>query len=142
MVLYALACRHGWGMKPAPEDGVAWLTRAVESSHLELAEDERKAAGPNVRGEDVANRRANKAQFALGVYELGQSYMNGWGVAQDRALGVRCFEIAGAWGDADGLAAAAHCYMEGIGVRKDLRKSARLFRQAEAKGVNVAGNSW
>ena len=140
MVLYALACRHGWGMKPAPEDGVAWLTRAVESSHLEIAEDERKG-GPT-RAEDVAKRRANKAQFALGVYELAQSYMNGWGVAQDRALGVRCFEIAGAWGDADGLAAAAHCYMEGIGVRKDLRRSARLFRQAEARGVSVAGNSW
>jgi TPR repeat protein len=55
---------------------------------------------------------------------------------------VRCFEIAGAWGDADALAAAAHCYMEGIGVKKDLKKSARLFRQAEAKGVSVAGNSW
>jgi hypothetical protein len=140
MVLYALACRHGWGMKAAPEEGVAWLTRAVECSHSEIAEAERK--GGAVRGEDVANRKASKAQFALGVYELAQSYMNGWGVAQDRALGVRCFEIAGSWGDADGLAAAAHCYMEGIGVKKDLKKSARLFRQAEARGVSVAGNSW
>jgi hypothetical protein len=142
MVLYALACRHGWGMKPAPEEGVAWLTRAVDCAHLELAEDERKGQQQGGGAEDVAASKAHKAQFALGVYELAQSYMNGWGVAQDRGLGVRCFEIAGSWGDADGLAAAAHCYMEAIGVKKDLKKSARLFRQAEARGVTVAGNSW
>ncbi|KAI6890931.1 hypothetical protein KC355_g21249, partial [Hortaea werneckii] len=36
MLLYALACRHGWGMRPNQEEGVSWLRRAIESSGLEF----------------------------------------------------------------------------------------------------------
>jgi Sel1 repeat len=140
MVLYALACRHGWGMKPNASEGVAWLQKAVDSAQLEVAEDEDLIK--HGHAPDSTERKTHKAQFALGVYELGVSYMKGWGVTQDRALGLRCFEIAGSWGDADALAEAGHCYLEGIGCKKDLKKSAKFYRLAESKGVQVAGNSW
>jgi TPR repeat protein len=47
-----------------------------------------------------------------------------------------------AWGDADALAEAGFCYAQAIGCKKDLKKSAMFYRQAEAKGISMVGNSW
>jgi len=47
-----------------------------------------------------------------------------------------------AWGDADALAEAGFCYAQGIGAKKDLKKSAKFYRQAESKGISMVGNSW
>ncbi|PBP27277.1 cell cycle inhibitor protein [Diplocarpon rosae] len=140
MLLYALACRHGWGMRPNQREGVAWLRRAADFASLEVADDEDHVK--EGKAVDVLEQRARKAQFALSIYELGVSHMNGWGIEQDKVLALRCFEIAGSWGDADALAEAGFCYAQGMGCKKDLKKSARFYRQAEAKGVSMVGNSW
>jgi len=93
MLLYALACRHGWGMRPNAKEGVEWLRKAAECASLEIADDEnRKKEGKTI---DVGSQKTRKAQFALSIYELGVSHMNGWGIEQDKALALRCFEIAG-----------------------------------------------
>lgn len=93
MLFYALACRHGWGMRPQQKEGVEWLRKAVECASLEIAEDEDHAKeGKTV---DPNERKTHKARFALSIYELGVSHMNGWGIEQDKALALRCFEIAG-----------------------------------------------
>jgi TPR repeat protein len=157
MLLYALACRHGWGMRPNPREGVQWLRKAAESASLEIADDESQAKeGKPV---DAADRKTRKAQFALSIYELGVSHMNGWGIEQDKALALRCFEIAAckltthrllliitnrclAWGDVDALAEAGFCYAQGIGCKKDLKKSAKYYREAEARGMSMVGTSW
>lgn len=157
MLLYALACRHGWGMRPNPREAVQWLRKAADSASLEIADEEDQAKeGKPV---DVAERKTRKAQFALSIYELGVSHMNGWGIEQDKALALRCFEIAAckldihtvdsactnrrlAWGDVDALAESGFCYAQGIGCKKDLKKSAKFYREAEAKGMSMVGNSW
>lgn len=143
MLLYALACRHGWGMRPNQAEGVRWLKQAVDSTGLEIASDDDPTKHKDGKPKpDILERKAHKAQFALSVYELGISYSKGWGVSQDRALALRCFEIAGSWGDADALAEAGFCYAEGLGCKKDMKKAAGLYRQAAAKGVSMTGNSW
>lgn len=158
MLLYALACRHGWGMRANQKEGVEWLRKAAEYASVEIADDESHAKeGKHV---DVIERRTRKAQFALSIYELGVSHMNGWGIEQDKSLALRCFEIAGSkshsrnpferyiltraldWGDVDALAEAGFCYAQGIGCKKNLRKSAKFYRMAEAKGMSMVGNSW
>ncbi|KAK4984945.1 hypothetical protein LTR50_006285 [Elasticomyces elasticus] len=142
MLLYALACRHGWGMRPSAAEGVVWLRKAVDSASLSLTSPDSapKLDSPNASPFIVDKER--KAQFALAVYELGNSYMNGWGVGKDRALALRCFEIAGSWGDADALAEAGFCYAKGVGCKKDVKKAAGLYRQAETKGMGMTGNRW
>ncbi|KAG9257879.1 putative cell cycle inhibitor Nif1 [Emericellopsis atlantica] len=140
MLLYALACRHGWGMRANQKEGVSWLRKAADYAQIEIADDEDQAKGG--KHVDAVERRTRKAQFALSIYELGVSHMNGWGIEQDKALGLRCFEIAGTWGDVDALAEAGFCYAQGIGCKKDLKKSARFYRMAEAKGMSMVGNSW
>ncbi|PYH49985.1 uncharacterized protein BP01DRAFT_286958 [Aspergillus saccharolyticus JOP 1030-1] len=138
MLLYALACRHGWGMRPNQQEGVRWLRKAVDSVGLELMDD----SNPSIPVRMRELQKAYRAQFALSIYELGVSHLNGWGIEQDKSLALRCFEIAGQWGDGDALAEAGFCYAEGIGCKKDLKKAAKFYRQAEAKGINMVGNSW
>ncbi len=146
MLLYALACRHGWGMRPNQADGVGWLRKAVDSAGLEVADDNNALLCSSSRANPTRNtgadRKTHKAQLALSIYELGVSYVNGWGIAQDKPLALRCFEIAGSWGDGDALAEAGFCYAKGVGCRKDLKKAAEFYRAAEARGFEMAGNSW
>ena len=138
MLLYALACRHGWGMRSNEKEGVRWLRKAVDSVGLEML------ANPDAPGASKAKelQKAYRAQFALSIYELGVSYLNGWGIEQDKTLALRCFEIAGQWGDVDAMAEAGFCYAEGVGCKKDMKKAARFYRQAESKGMSMVGNSW
>ncbi|PWW78781.1 hypothetical protein C7212DRAFT_349346 [Tuber magnatum] len=137
MLLFALACRHGWGMKANQKEGVMWLKKVTELASSEVADDEQ--AGGSV---DYIEKKGRRAQFALSIYELGVSHMNGWGTEKDQGLALRCFEIAGRWGDPDALSEAGYCYAHGVGCKKDLKKSAKFYRMAEAKGVNMVGNSW
>lgn len=93
MLLYALACRHGWGMRANQKEGVEWLRKAAEYASIEIADEEEQVKeGKHV---DSVERRTRKASFALSIYELGVSHMNGWGIEQDKSLALRCFEIAG-----------------------------------------------
>lgn len=140
MLLYALACRHGWGMRQNPQEGVQWLRKAMDCASIELEYDGDTAN--RGRQGDITERKTRRAQFALSVYELGISHMNGWGTEQDKALALRCFEIASDWGDADAMAEAGFCYAKGVGCKKDLKKAARYYRKAEAKGMSMVGNSW
>lgn len=140
MLLYALACRHGWGMRPNQPEGAIWLRKAVDHAMLEVADDEDpKSTKPKA---DLAEMKAHKAQFALAIYEMGQGHLNGWGMEQDKALALRCFEIAGNWGDTDALTEAGFCYAQGIGCKKNMKKAAKFYRMAEQKGVSMVGNSW
>ena len=68
--------------------------------------------------------------------------MNGWGCQKDKPLAVNCYEVAGSWGDCDALAEAAYCYTQGLGVKKDMKKAAALYRKAAEGGMSMAGNSW
>ncbi|KAJ6133580.1 hypothetical protein N7471_008795 [Penicillium samsonianum] len=138
MLLYALACRHGWGMRSNEKEGVRWLRKAVDSVGLEMLAD------PDAPGASKAKelQKAYRVQFALSIYELGVSYLNGWGIEQDKSLALRCFEIAGQWGDVDAMAEAGFCYAQGVGCKKDMKKAARFYRQAESKGMSMVGNSW
>lgn len=140
MFWYGLACRHGWGMRENKAEALQWLRRAVDSGQLEVAEDEdlTKQGLPA----DALKKKQHRAQYAVAIYELGKCYMNGWGAPPDKPLALRCYEIAGNWGDADALVEAGYCYAEGVGCKKDMKKAARCYRAAEAKGVSMVGNSW
>ncbi|KAF2013186.1 hypothetical protein BU24DRAFT_231852 [Aaosphaeria arxii CBS 175.79] len=140
MFWYGLACRHGWGMRENKSEAVQWLRRAVDSGHLEVADDEDQTK--HGQPTDFVKRKQHRAQYAVAIYELGKCYMNGWGAAQDKSLALRCYEIAGNWGDADALVEAGYCYAEGVGCKKDMKKAAKFYRAAEAKGVSMVGNSW
>jgi hypothetical protein len=80
-------------MRANQREGVAWLRKAADSASLEVADDEDLMK--EGKAVDLMELKARKAQFALSIYELGVSHMNGWGIEQDKVLALRCFEIAG-----------------------------------------------
>jgi TPR repeat protein len=140
MFWYGLACRHGWGMRENKAEALQWLRKAVDSGHLEVADDEdQDRHGQPI---DVTKKKQHRAQYAVAIYELGKCYGNGWGAPMDKSLALRCYEIAGNWGDADALVEAGYCYAEGVGCKKNMKKGAKFYRAAEAKGVSMVGNSW
>jgi TPR repeat protein len=104
MLLYSLSLRHGWGCAANQEKAVDWLHAAAESASAEV--DGNGVRRPNPVSETLqfnsADGKRGGATLALAIYELGQSYMNGWGVAKDKHLALRCFEISANFGDTDG----------------------------------------
>ncbi|KAI4673366.1 uncharacterized protein J4E88_008979 [Alternaria novae-zelandiae] len=140
MFWYGLACRHGWGMRENKSEALQWLRRAVDSGQLEVADDEDQSK--HGQPTDLTKKKRHRAQYAVAIYELGKCYGNGWGAPQDKSLALRCYEIAGNWGDADALVEAGYCYAEGVGCKKNMKKAAKFYRAAEAKGVSMVGNSW
>ncbi|CCX06269.1 Similar to Mitosis inhibitor nif1; acc. no. P87159 [Pyronema omphalodes CBS 100304] len=137
MLMYALACRHGWGMRPNQKEGVMWLKKVTQ-----LASSDEASVLKNPTGGNQGEVKQHRARFALSIYELGVSHLNGWGTEMDKGLALNCFEIAGKWGDPDALSEAGFCYANGVGTKKDMKKAAKFYRLAEAKGVNMVGNSW
>lgn len=45
MLLYALACRHGWGVRPNAGEGVRWLKKALDLGREQGREQEHQGAG-------------------------------------------------------------------------------------------------
>lgn len=103
MLFYSLSLRHGWGCAPNPEKAVEWLHLAAECASAEVDENGRPLDGGTSDGlTKTEESKKRRATLALAVYELGQSYMHGWGVQKDKHLALRCYEISANFGDSDG----------------------------------------
>ncbi|EWC48041.1 hypothetical protein DRE_02620 [Drechslerella stenobrocha 248] len=139
MLMYALALRHGWGVRANPSEAFNWLRKAATLAQEEMASAEKDPSKPKPTWWESKSMRS---KFALTTYELGMSYTNGWGCAEDKSLGLQYFEIAASWGDVDALSEAGYAYANGQGCKKDLKKSAKYYRQASENGVSMVGNSW
>jgi TPR repeat protein len=103
MLLYSLSLRHGWGCAANPEKAVELLQMAAETASSEVdALGGQKAIGGGTLNFTSAEGKRGGATLALAIYELGQSYMHGWGIAKDKRLALRCYEISANFGDTDG----------------------------------------
>ncbi|KAG0059421.1 hypothetical protein BGZ89_000417 [Linnemannia elongata] len=83
-----------------------------------------------------------RKELVMALYELGMSYLKGWGVAKDKPVAFTYFKIAADLGDPDSQNETALCYYEGIGIEKDMYESAKYYRMASAQGASQLGNSW
>jgi TPR repeat protein len=76
------------------------------------------------------------------MYELANSFRNGWGVKKDPVAAKQYYETAANLGDTDAMNEVAWCYLEGFGCKKDKFKAAQFLRLAEQKGSKTLGNTW
>jgi hypothetical protein len=100
LLLYSLSLRHGWGCAANPAKAVELLHTAAENASAEV--DANGLPKQNGTGLLTPDGKRGGATLALAIYELGQSYMHGWGVAKDKHLALRCYEISANFGDTDG----------------------------------------
>lgn len=131
-LLYGLALRHGWGVRPDLKRSVQMLQRAADSVNLN---------SNNLRSSKFFTTPLND-QLAVAIYELAISFKNGWGVDMDKKTSLRYLELASDLGDVEAMVETADCYLQGIGCKKDKTKAAKLLRLAEGKGKKEIGNSW
>ncbi|KAJ1948135.1 hypothetical protein FBU59_001736 [Linderina macrospora] len=130
MMFYGLSLRHGWGCQPNEKIAFLYLQKAGE------------LVIPSVKDMNPAVAGMAKEELAMAIYELGQSYRQGWGVSRNKKTAAYYFEIAAELGDADAQADLAACYESGDGVKRDKKKAAHYYRLAHKQGHEVFGNSW
>ena len=116
-VLYGLALRHGWGCTPDPQNAVTYLRAAASNS----AAIEQEALKSGMRKGGAA-----KGELVLAIFELANCFRHGWGVEVDKVAARQYYETAANLGDTDAMEAAAWCYLEGFGGKKD-KVSSEIF---------------
>ncbi|KAJ7630343.1 HCP-like protein [Roridomyces roridus] len=133
MLMWGLALRHGWGCTKNEKLGFKWLRRAAESAVSDL-ESARK-------GGEIDNG-AVQTELVLAIYEVGQCFFHGWGVAKDQKMGVSYYAVAARMGDADAQMDFAFCLANGKGSKKDRKEAAKWYRAAVAQGQSDIGLGW
>ncbi|CAO3702544.1 unnamed protein product [Rhizopus stolonifer] len=131
MFLYGVSLRHGWGCKKNEYGAFQYLQKAAEHAVQDLS---------NIAS--TVNKLASKGELIMAIYELGVSFKHGWGCKKNKEFAVYFFKVAADLGDADAQNDLAHCYYEGIGVKKDLYIAAKYYRKADKQGQGIMGNSW
>ena len=82
--------RHGWGCEADPERAVQFLSAAA--SNAASIEEAALTAGSKKGG-------SAKGELVLAIYELANSYRNGWGVKKDPVAAKHYLEVAANLGD-------------------------------------------
>ena len=132
--MYGLALRHGWGNPKNEELGFKWIRKAAEGAVDDL--------------EKIRNGRAEiysasaQVELVLAIYELGQCFFHGWGVAQDQKMAVSYYTVAARLGDMDAQADLGYCLANGKGCRTNKREAARWYRAAIQQGHSDIGLVW
>ncbi|KAG0360147.1 hypothetical protein BG005_011378 [Podila minutissima] len=83
-----------------------------------------------------------RKELVMALYELGMSFLKGWGVTRDKVVAFSYFKLAADLGDADSQNETAQCFLDGIGTEKNSFEAARYYRMAAAQGAAQMGNSW
>lgn len=132
MLMWGLTLRHGWGVAKDEKMAFKWLRRAAEGATSDLEKGRGKGK----------ERDALKKELILAIYEVGQCFFHGWGIAKDQKMAVSYFTTAARLGDPDAQQELAFCLLNGKGCKKDRKESAKWYRAAVAQGASDVGLAW
>lgn len=131
--MWGLALRHGWGCEKNEKLGFKWLRQAAESAVKDLE---------NARAGGDMDASAVQTELVLAIYEVGQCFFHGWGVAKDQKMAVSYYLVAARLGDADSQSDLAFCLANGKGCKKDRKEAAKWYRAAVQQGQSDIGLAW
>ncbi|KAF9291416.1 hypothetical protein BGZ68_004064 [Mortierella alpina] len=83
-----------------------------------------------------------RKELVMALYELGMSFLKGWGVEKNKVVAFNYFKLGADLGDPDSQNETAQCFLDGIGTDKNAFEAARYYRLASAQGASQLGNSW
>ncbi|KAG6874156.1 hypothetical protein C0995_005574 [Termitomyces sp. Mi166 len=119
MLMWGLTLRHGWGCEKNEKVAFKWLQRAAESAVDDLE---------NARVGGGVDSTAIQTELVLAIYEVGQCFFQGWGVAKDQKMAVSYYTVAARLGDPDAQSDLAFCLANGKGCKKDRKEAAKWYR--------------
>ncbi|KAF8508480.1 hypothetical protein JB92DRAFT_3083880 [Gautieria morchelliformis] len=131
MLMWGLSLRHAWGTAKDEKAAFRWLRRAAEA-----------AVGDLESARNGVDQKAVKSELVLAIYEVGQCFFHGWGVAQDKKMAVSYFQVAARLGDSDAQQELGYCLANGKGCKKNLKEAAKWYRAAVAQGASTVGLAW
>lgn len=134
MLMYGLSLRHGWGCTKNEALGFKWVRRAAESAVEDL--EQLRIGKANIDKGPV------QAELVLAIYEVGQCFFHGWGVAKDQKMAFSYYLIAARLGDGDAQGDLAFCFANGKGCKKNKKEAARWYRAAVQQGLSDVGLAW
>ena len=134
MLMYGLSLRHGWGCKKNEQMGFKWVRKAAESAVSDLEKLR--------TGQTSIDQSSVQAELVLAIYEVGQCFFHGWGVAKDHKMGVSYYMVAARLGDGDAQGDLAFCLANGKGCKKNKKEAARWYRAAVKQGQSDVGLAW
>lgn len=83
-----------------------------------------------------------KTILPLPIFELGNSFLNGWGVAKSKDLAVKMYTIGARIGDVDCQLALIHLYEKSFQTKKKKKSIVFWQRQAAKNGWKAYSQSW
>ncbi|KAG0207524.1 hypothetical protein BGX28_001246 [Mortierella sp. GBA30] len=165
-LMYGLSLRHGWGCDPNPREAISYLQRAAEYAmgelkelspassaniqaiqrHASRASNSSSSSSQPLRRMGTIDRRSAmltaRKELVMALYELGMSFLKGWGVEKSKVVAFNYFKLGADLGDPDSQNETAQCFLDGIGTEKNSFEAARYYRLASAQGASQLGNSW
>jgi len=133
MLMYGLSLRHGWGCARNEKAGFKWLRKAAEHAVEDLE---------RVRMNGDMDVRVIETELVLAIYEVGQCFFQGWGVAKDQKMAVSYYTVAARLGDGDAQVDLGFCLANGKGCKKDKKLAAKWYRAAVSQGQSDVGLAW
>ncbi|KAJ3290568.1 hypothetical protein HDU79_003141 [Rhizoclosmatium sp. JEL0117] len=149
LFLYALALRHGLGTDPNPTLATQILAHSANAAMRTYSMSSNSST--EVSFTDTLSRLPGtgklrglaKKELGSALYELGNSYRNGWGVEKSEEVAWYYFMVAGGLGDVDANVLMGDAYMRGeIGRKVDKRVAAGCYRKAVEYGYSEPGLQW
>lgn len=134
MLMYGLSLRHGWGCPKNEALGFKWVRKAAESAVEDL--EQLRVGKANI------DKCSIQAELVLAIYEVGQCFFHGWGVAKDQKMGFSYYMVAARLGDGDAQGDLAFCLANGKGCKKNKKEAARWYRAAVQQGQSDVGLAW
>ena len=139
----AICYKNGEGVPIDRRAAFRWRKKAADLGHdlSKLVVAAWRIDGFGVR-RDVAKGLAQMQRLARrdpeAAWELGDRWLEGNGIPQDRRRGVRWLRIAARLGSVEAVNSLGVCTFYGRGVRKDHAKAVAFYRESAARGNGVA----
>lgn len=148
--------RHGWGTTIDRERAMTYLSLAASNAagiqSAALAAAAAASSNTTTPASTITStltsplRRPTTGpahdELSQAMFELGNNFRHGWGVAVDAVAARTYYEVAAHMGDADAMHEIAWCYLHGFGGAKDKARAAMFLRKAEGRAGKVYGNGW
>ncbi|OWB58872.1 hypothetical protein B5S28_g4961 [[Candida] boidinii] len=155
MLLYGLSLRYGYGVPKDPRKSFKYLCKAGDI-------DPSKSYSFNINPKELDAAKlisTSNDTVSSALFEIGQSFMNGWGVKINELQGLEFIEKSASLGYVDAMCESGSLWTKPLKVsnqnqnlsnanenqlvrQKDLWRAATWFRLAEKCGANIIENSW
>lgn len=133
LYLHGMCLREGYGCSRNQSKGVELLKETIETI-IQISKgsmDVLMNINGNQRAEHLNTSHHNITSaniLGFATFELGMSYMHGWGISKNKNMAVHYIGIAAALDDFDAQQYMGYLYERGIGVKKSKSKAAAWYR--------------